>query len=158
MSKRKDILGLLFSLLLVGVAAAVASFFASGSTDIYQSLNRPPLAPPAWVFPLAWSVLYFLMAVSAWLVWRQGGEGVSRALALYVGQLLVNVFWPRLFFADQAFGAALVWLLLLLVLVIAMIKAFYPISRWAAFLQIPYLVWLLFAGYLNFMAVVLNSP
>ncbi len=156
MSKRKNILGLLLSLLLVAVAAGVAAFFASGSREIYQNLSLPPLAPPALAFPLVWSVLYFLMAVSAWLIWRQNREGGSRALSLYVAQLVVNVFWTRLFFANQAYGAAFIWLLLLLVLVIAMIKAYYPINRLAAFLQIPYLIWLLFAGYLNLMVAVLN--
>ena len=122
----------------------------------YESAAKPPLTPPAAVFPVVWAILYVLMGVSAAIVYSSDAPGKQTALAVYAAQLLVNFCWSLIFFVAKAYLPAFLWLLLLLVLIIIMIAKFYPISRTAAYLQLPYLLWVLFAGYLNFMIFLLN--
>ncbi len=154
--KRNVVRPFFFSLFLSLGFGALSAMFVQNSRQVYQTLHLPPLAPPGWLFPLVWTVLYILMGVSAWLVWRQGGPGAEQALRLYAAQLLVNVIWPFLFFGMQAYWLAFFWLLLLLVLVVMMIVSFYRVQPVAAYLQIPYLLWLLFAAYLNLAVAILN--
>lgn len=119
--------------------------------DIYnEEAVKPALSPPMWLFPVVWSILYALMGISAARVWMQeSAQTRSRGLNLYVAQLIVNFFWSLLFFNAQAYGFAALWLLLLWLLVIAMILSFRKTDLLAAKLQIPYLLWLTFALYLN---------
>ena len=119
---------------------------------------KPALTPPGWVFGLVWTILYTLMGISAARVWQtQDSPERSRGLNLYVAQLIVNFFWSLIFFNAQAFGFAVIWLLLLWVLVLLMILQFYKVERIAALLQIPYLIWLTFAAYLNIGVWYLNG-
>ena len=134
----------------------LSGLLMSNSTWVYETVQTPPLAPPGIVFPIVWSILYFLMGISAYLIWISKGPGRKRALTIYAVQLGVNFIWPLLFFNAMAFLPALIWLALLLVLIIAMITAFSKLSQTAARLQIPYLVWVLFAGYLNLGIWLLN--
>ena len=122
----------------------------------YFELVKPPLSPPPALFGIVWSVLYFLMAVSISLVISKGGQNAESASKIYYLQLIVNFVWPILFFNFGFLTLAFVWLLLLIALVVLMIVRFYKISPLAAYLQIPYLVWLLFAAYLNLAFVILN--
>jgi len=122
----------------------------------FKSLTAPPLAPPAVLFPIVWSILYTLMAVSITLVLSKGGNNSEDAAKIYYLQLLVNFIWPVLFFSFGLLTLSFIWLLLLIVLVIVMIVRFYKISPLAAYLQIPYLLWLFFAAYLNLGYVILN--
>ena len=119
---------------------------------------QPPLAPPAWVFPAVWTVLYILMGVACWLVWKSDAarQDKKRALTLYGGQLVVNFVWPLLFFGRGWYGVSFLWLLLLLALVLAAAAAFGRIRKLAAWLLAPYILWLLFAGYLNCAIWLLN--
>ncbi len=128
-----------------------------GGTDQYQSLVKPPLAPPGWVFPVVWSILYVLMAVGIWLVTKTGQPDAWKAVQIYVYQLLVNVLWPLLFFRLEWRLFAFFWLLLLLVLVSLTFATFRRFSRPAAYLLIPYMVWIVFAGYLNLAIYALNG-
>ncbi len=137
----------------VGVSLAaggLAALLTGGNMDVYEKLTpKPPLAPPGIVFPIVWSILYVLMGVAAYLV------SVSRppktaALTLFFLQLAVNALWPLLFFNLLAFKAAFFLLLLLLGLVIACYFAFRQHSRTAGNLLIPYILWLVFAAWLNF--------
>ena len=140
----------------VGVLSALLT---GGDMDIYPELVRPPLAPPAWLFPLAWTVLYILMGAGAARVYLLRGENPSAArsgLRLYAAQLAVNFLWSGIFFSLRAFLAAFLWLLLLLGLVAAMKARFSDVSRAAALMQLPYVLWLLFAAYLNFAIYLLN--
>lgn len=148
---------------LIGVALALAvgglSALLSGSgMDVYnEEAVKPALSPPMWLFPAVWSVLYVLMGVSAARVWMQApGAERSRGANLYIAQLVVNFFWSLLFFNARAYGFAVLWLLLLWLLVLAMILAFRKADRLAAGLQIPYLLWLSFALYLNISVWQLN--
>ena len=120
--------------------------------------SQAPLAPPGWVFPVVWVILYALMGFGAARVFlAQPGQYRSAGLNLYVAQLIVNFFWSLIFFNAGNYGFALAWLLLLLVLAGAMALAFSHADPLAGRLQIPYLIWLLFAAYLNY-AVWIKNP
>ena len=145
---------LLIPLAVGGLAAALTM----GSMSQYAALAQPPLSPPAWVFPVAWTILYLLMGLASWLVWRSDVPRAEkkRALTLYGVQLAVNFIWPLIFFRAGMYGFALIWLVVLLVLVTETAIAFGRIDMRAAWLLIPYLLWLLFAGYLNAGVWLLN--
>jgi len=146
----------------VAIALAVgglAALLTMDSMNIYETINKPPLSPPSILFPIVWTVLYILMGVSAAIVYTRG-DGINgtaqNALSVYALQLAVNFLWSIVFFNLQAFGLAFVVLLVLWLLIILMIYKFYAVSPLAAYLQIPYLLWVTFAGYLNLMIVILN--
>lgn len=147
-----------FILLSVGTGV-LAALLTSGGTDLYNgTLIKPPLSPPAVLFPIVWTVLYTLMGISAANVWLSPeSKDRKTGLNLFVAQLVVNFFWSLIFFNAQAFGFAFLWLLLLWVLIVLMILSFYKTDKLAALLQIPYLLWVSFAGYLNFMIWQLNG-
>ena len=143
-------LGLAASLLLCFAAAAVGARASLSAADFYASLARPAWAPPPWLFGPAWTLLYTLMAVAAWRVWRVAGfTGAWRALTLFVLQLVPNAAWSWLFFVahrgrGSTFDIALLWLL-----IIATTTAFARHDRKAAALMLPYLAWVSFALALN---------
>ena len=144
----------------IGIALAVgalSSILTSGSMEAFEQLNQPPLSPPGIVFPIVWTVLYTLMGLSAYLVWRETSPLRTGALRLYAVQLAVNFVWPLLFFRAQALGLAFAWLLLLWTLVVALIFRFSDIVPLAGWLQLPYLAWLTFAAYLSFGVLLLNG-
>ncbi len=130
---------------------ALAGYLTRNSMELYaETIIKPPLAPPGWLFPVVWVLLYALMGIGAARVWlAEKTPERFWALNIYVAQLVVNFFWPLIFFNLQAFGFALVWLLILWALVALMIFLFARVDRLAALLQIPYLIWLTFAVYLN---------
>lgn len=141
--------------LLVG---GVAGLLTRDAMSTYQNVNQPPLAPPAWLFPVVWTILYTLMGISAWLIknTRVSKEKKQEALSVYYYQLVVNFLWPVFFFNFQWFLFSFFWLVLLWILVFVMIRRFYEISKPASFLNIPYLLWLTFAAYLNLAVWWLN--
>lgn len=136
----------------------VAALLTGGGMDVFESVNQPPLSPPAWLFPVVWTILYTLMGISSYLIltFEAEKEEIQNALSIYAYQLTVNFLWPTFFFNFRWFFFSFLWLLLLIFLVAAMIREFYKISKPAAYLNIPYLIWLLFAGYLNFTIWWLN--
>jgi tryptophan-rich sensory protein len=138
---------------------ALAGFLTRNSTELYQNtILQPPLSPPALVFPVVWALLYALMGISAAMVSLSSPSEQRRSsLALYVLQLTVNFFWSILFFRLRAFGGALIWLIVLWVLILWLILSFRKVSPLAAKLQIPYLLWVTFAGYLNAGVWLLNG-
>ncbi|MBQ6931536.1 MAG: tryptophan-rich sensory protein [Clostridia bacterium] len=143
----------------IAVALGVGSLSAlltSGSMDIYSSLETPPLSPPSIAFPIVWTVLFTLMGISAARVFIANEYKWNNALTVYAVQLAVNFLWSIIFFNIRALLIAFLWLILLLVLIIIMIKGFYKYDKIAAYLQIPYLLWVTFAGYLNFGIYLLN--
>ncbi len=146
---------------IVSIAAALAvgglsAFFTRGNMAVYQNIVKPPLAPPSFLFPLVWSVLYVLMGISGGMIYLSGRPAKNTALLTYAVSLAVNFFWSIIFFNMQAYTFAFIWLILLLVLIIYTIKQYKPINIAAAYLQIPYLAWVIFAGYLNLMIAILN--
>ena len=142
--------GLLFWLLVVFAAAAVGAFASASASEFYRDLVRPSWAPPGWLFGPVWTVLYALMGVAAWLVWRARGFGGARnALLAFVVQLAVNALWTWLFFVWRQGGLAFAEILLLLALILTTIVLFWRVSRLAAVLLVPYLLWVSFASALT---------
>lgn len=132
--------------LLVGGAAA---FVTRDSMESFEVLNQPPLSPPGWLFPVVWTILYILMGISAYLISEESNKDTKKKSTLYYYQLIVNFLWPIFFFNFGWYLFSLFWLLLLWTMVFVMIKSFASISKLAAYLNIPYLIWLTFAAYLN---------
>lgn len=148
MGRGKCDLGLFGWLLLCFAAAAPGAFFMPG--EWYVSLEKPAWHPPGWLFGPVWSVLYAMMAVAAWLVWKQGGFTIQRkALGLFLAQLLLNALWTPLFFGLQQPGLAFAEILLMWLAIAATLITFRPISRPAFWLLVPYLAWVTFATVLN---------
>ena len=149
---------LLFLIICLGTGILAAALTAGG-TQLYSSmLVKPPLSPPAILFPIVWTVLYALMGISGARIWlAPESRDRSKGLNLFFAQLIVNFFWSPIFFNAQAFGFAFFWILLLWVLIIMMIVSFYKTDKAAALLQLPYLLWVTFAAYLTFMIWQLNS-
>ena len=145
-------------ILLSEAVGALSGWLSREGMEMYsQSVTQPPLSPPAVLFPIVWTVLYALMGIGAARIWlAPESPERSRGLNLFVAQLIVNFFWSLIFFNLQAFGFALLWLLLLWVLVAWMTVVFYQTDKLAAWLQIPYLIWLTFAAYLSGAVWVLN--
>ncbi len=149
------IISVLFALGVGGLSA----FLTRNSMNIYQSINKPPLSPPGWLFPIVWTILFTLMGISSARIYIKGkekGVNVSAPLKTYLWQLGANFIWSLLFFNRRQFLLSFFWIIALWWLIYTMIKQFKEIDPLAAKLQIPYLLWVTFAGYLNFMIWVLN--
>ena len=144
----------------IAVALAVGGLSAlltGDSMEKYKALRQPPLAPPGWVFPVVWTILFVLMGVGAAMVCLNGSSSKKKPIAIYGLQLTVNFFWTILFFLLEARLFAFFWLLLLLGLAVWMAISFGRVNKTAGLLQIPYILWLLFAGYLNLAVYLLNG-
>ena len=149
-SKPWQALGLLAWLGLVFLAAAAGALASVDAASFYVGLNKPAWAPPASAFGPVWSVLYALMGVSAWLVWRErGNKPVAWALSLFIAQLLANALWSWLFFAWRLGVASFGDVVLLLALIVLTITAFFRVSRLPAWLMLPYLAWVCLASALT---------
>lgn len=124
----------------------------------YATLAKPTISPPNWVFGPIWTTLYILMAVAVWLVYLKGWghPGVKAALAVYALQLVLNALWSYLFFGMHALGVAFVELVVLWLSIATTMYLFYAIAPLAAVLLAPYLAWVSFAGYLNYLLWTLN--
>ncbi len=142
--------------ILIALGAGVVGNLLGGGMDVYDTIVKPSFAVPPIVFPIVWTVLYILMGISAYIISTSDSKNKDMALGIYAVQLVVNALWPLFFFRFQMFFVSFLWLLLLIALVIAMIIAFYKIRPIAAYLQIPYLAWLIFASVLNFAIYRLN--
>ena len=149
--------GLVGWLLLTFAAAATGAAASASAAAFYQQLARPHWAPPGWVFAPVWSVLYVLMGVAAWLVWRAHGFMRARsALILFVVQLIANALWSWVFFVWHQGGLAFAEVLLLWVLIVGTVVAFWRLNTLAAVLLLPYLAWVTFASALTFSIWKLN--
>ncbi|MBE6836383.1 MAG: tryptophan-rich sensory protein [Ruminococcus sp.] len=148
---------IIFSAISLGVGG-LAAIFTRENMDIYERINQPFFSPPSWVFPIVWAILYILMGIGAGLVWCAPRNADKKPAAIfYFGlQLVVNFFWSIIFFNLQMFKASFVWLVFLLALILLMVSAFAKVSKVAAYLQIPYIAWVFFAGILNLGIAILN--
>lgn len=142
--------------ILIPIAVGLLSALSAGNMSLYSRINKPLLAPPAFIFPLVWFKLYILMGISSYIIYESDSPYKADALKVYGLQLLFNFFWSILFFRFRLYLIAFLWLLVLIALIAIMIYRFYRISHLAAYLQIPYLLWCLFASYLNLMIFKLN--
>ncbi len=148
---KRQLLGLLGWLLLVFAAAAIGGLASSRAGPFYQQLVRPDWAPPGWLFAPVWSMLYLLMGIAAWLVWRGPGfRGARIALALFLVQLAANALWTWLFFAWQKGALAFGEILVLWALILATVIAFWRVRPLAGALLLPYLAWVSFACALSY--------
>lgn len=132
------------------------SFFIPNMEGYYDSLIKPPLNPPGVLFPIVWSILYLLMSISLYIVSESSSINKEQSYLIYIFQLVVNSIWTLLFFGFGLELISFLWILLLIVLVILMIREFYKINKTAGLLQIPYLLWITFAAYLNLAIYILN--
>lgn len=149
----------ILSVLVALAVGGLSALLTSGNMNLYEKINRPPLSPPSILFPIVWTFLYILMGISSAMIFLQKEKypkEVSEALFTYTTQLFFNFFWSILFFNFEAYLISFVWLICLWMLILTMIIRFYKISPPAAYLQIPYLIWVTFAGYLNLMIYLLN--
>jgi tryptophan-rich sensory protein len=157
MNMKKRLPYIICAVIALAVGGLSALLSMNGMEMYTDNLLKPPLSPPAWIFPVVWTILYVLMGIGAARIWMlPESETRSRGLNLYVTQLIVNFFWSLIFFNAQAYGFAVIWLLLLWGLVLWMILQWRKIDPIAALLQIPYLIWLTFAAYLNIGVWILN--
>jgi len=163
---------LVIAILVSELAGVIGSLFTvSAIPNWYAGLVKPALNPPSWVFGPAWTILYALMGVAAFLIWReydkltlseveglviQRKKQIKIALSIFLGQLVLNTLWSIIFFGFQNPGWALVNIVALWLAIIFTIIVFYKISRPAAFLLLPYILWVSFAGYLNFSIWLFN--
>lgn len=154
--KLKKYLPYIISVSIPLAVGGIASLFTIKGLPYYQLQRKPWFAPPELLFPIVWSILYFLMGIGAALVWKSKDTQKRSALRIYAAQLAVNFFWSVLFFGLHQYFLAFLWLLLLIALIASMIRAFAPINRTAARLQLPYLLWCCFAAILNFSVWLLN--
>lgn len=153
-----NITALFISILIAQAAGGVGSIFTANSVKVwYLTLIKPSFNPPSWVFGPVWTLLFVLMGTAAYLIWqKRGTAGVNLALAVYGTQLVLNALWSYLFFGLHNPVLALVEIVFLWILILACVILFYPISKTASYLMIPYILWVSFAGVLNFFIWRLN--
>lgn len=156
MSERtKNVLKTIFYSVIIVIIATLGSV---NSKEYYSSLILPKGAPPSWLFPIMWGIIYTLIIISSSLVVLKVKDGMYKkdALSYYYTQFLVNAVWPYLFFVFKTPLLAFLWLILLLVLVVITALKFYRLLKISGYLFIPYVLWLLYAGYINLFVVILN--
>ncbi len=148
-------------LISIGIPLAtggLAALLTKDSMDLYSKINQPPLSPPGWLFPVAWTILYLLMGISLYLIWNNSTDYNFKKVAfiLFSVQLILNFIWSLVFFNSRQFTAAFIILIFMFIFTLFMTLRFYKINKISAFLQIPYILWLTFAAYLNYAICVLN--
>ena len=153
--KKINIKELLFYIIITLIIGGIPSLFIKTS-EVYGKLNKPPLSPPGIIFPFVWGTLFILMAISIYRVMKSDSDKKSEARLIYFIQLIINAFWTPIFFGLNQYFLAFLWILMLILLVVTMLILFYKIDKVSAYLNIPYLIWLLFACYLNFGIFILN--
>ena len=137
----------------------ISALLTRGNMNLYDEINTPALSPPSILFPIVWTILYVLMGVSAALIYNSiyvDSDKRVKALSTYGLSLIVNFLWSIIFFNMRMYFFAFIWLILLWVLVLKTILEYWEINKTAAIIQIPYLLWVTFAGYLTFSIYLLN--
>ncbi len=147
-----------FFVLLTEAVGGLSGFLTRKGTELYKTaIIKPPLSPPSAVFPIVWTILFALMGIGAAQIWMAPPSNArTRSLVLFAVQLVFNFFWSIIFFNLQNYGFALVWLIALWVLILVMCLSYREVDRLAAWLQIPYFLWVTFAAYLNLGVWILN--
>lgn len=157
--KKENIGRLVAALVIPIVIGGISAALSAKGMINYATMNKPPLSPPAWMFPVAWTILYLMMGFASYLIVVSEGEMRSKAMALiiYALQLLMNFMWSIIFFKWEQFMTAFAWLFVMFVFVIGCTIRFWRIKKLAAYMMIPYIAWLMFAAYLNMGAYILNQ-
>ena len=156
--KKHNISDMLIYIISAEIIGAVSALLAGGFSDFFNKYEEPPLLPPGWLFPVVWTILYAVMGYSAYLVTHSYGETAQKktALTIYWVQLALNFMWSIIFFRFEALWLAFVVIMALWIMIIAMILSFRKISPLAAYINIPYLIWVTFAAYLNLATAIIN--
>ena len=154
---RKSVKNLIVAVAIPLLVGGLSALLAGGMSS-FDSVQKPPLSPPGWLFPVVWSLLYILMGVASHIVYSASAPTYLKngALLTYAAQLFFNFMWSIIFFRFEAYLFAFVWLVLLLILIITTAVRFYKIKPLAGILLIPYIIWVAFAGYLNLAIYFLN--
>lgn len=154
----KQIVPIIVCIIITETLGFTVGMLTREGTRIYaDTMVKPPLSPPALLFPVAWTLLYALMGVGVAMIINSESSGArTLGIILYIAQLFFNLTWSFIFFTFKNYGGALVWIIILFILVAAMTVTFFKVSHVAAFIQIPYIIWLIFATYLNAGVMVLN--
>ena len=149
---------LLIAIAIPELVGGLSALLSGNIGNRYTQFNQPPLSPPGIIFPIVWVILYALMGIASYIVYEEAGRTAKgkQALAFYGAQLFFNFLWPIVFFRAEAYWLAVVVIIILLVLVVITMLIFRKINKTAFYLMIPYLLWLLFATYLNIGVAVLN--
>ena len=149
---------LLWAIAIPLAVGGLSALLTMGNMELFELVEKPPLSPPAWLFPTVWTALYILMGVASYLVVeaRASSDSKTSAIVFYSLQLLFNFFWSIFFFNLEAYTLSLVWLAALLFLVVITAVKFGRVTRAAGLLLVPYAVWVAFAGYLNAGIAFLN--
>ena len=145
---------LFFYIFITIIIGGIPSIFVI-TNNIYNNLNKPVLSPPSILFPIVWTILFILMGISIYRA-NYNKDNKFNPNIIYFVQLIVNSLWTPIFFGLNEYFFAFIWLLILLILVIYMVYKFYFIDRLSSYINIPYIIWLLFAGYLNLFIFILN--
>ena len=155
--KKIDWYLLLKIVLVTELIGILSGLFAGNTGQLYASFIKPPLSPPGWLFGVVWPVLYLLMGIAAYLIYlAPQSQDRQQAITLYWVQLFVNFLWPIVFFRFEGYWLSVAVILLLVILVAMTTLQFWKINKTAGYLMLPYLLWLLFATYLNIGVAVLN--
>lgn len=159
--KTKNLYKLAAAIAFCEAAGIIGALFTAPAirSGWYESLLKPPLSPPNWIFGPVWTLLYAFMGLAAFLIWRKSLDRKNEkiALGIFTGQLILNTLWSIIFFGLRSPAAAFIEIIFLWLAIIATIIAFAKISKPAAWLLVPYIAWVSFAGYLNFMIWRLNT-
>lgn len=150
---------LIISVIISLSVGGLSALLTMKNMSLFDEVKKPPLSPPAVLFPIVWTVLYILMGISSAIVFEHRVFKKSEAekgLLIYAVSLVINFFWSIIFFNFRAFTFAFFWLLLLWCAILYMIAQFYKVNKLSSYLQIPYLIWVTFAGYLTFAISILN--
>ena len=154
--KNIDLKKLLFYIFITILIGVLPSIFVFKDMSFYKLLDKPPLSPPSILFPIAWTILYILMGISIYRIDKTNSNKKSETKLIYFIQLVINALWTPIFFGLKEYFLAFLWILMLILLVVTMMILFFKIDKISSYLNIPYILWLLFAAYLNFGIFVLN--
>ena len=148
---------LLINLAIPLIVGGLSGFIIREAIKFYnQNVSKPSFSPPSILFPIVWTILYTLMGISSYIVFETDSKIRKKALTVYGIQLLINFIWPIIFFNFKMYLFAFIWLVLLCLFVLEMISLYFKIKPIAAYLQVPYMLWLIFAAVLNFNVFLLN--
>ena len=146
----------IFSILLSLTVGGLSALSIANNMNIYDKINTPPLSPPGWLFPAVWTILFIVMGISSAMIFTSKSSKKDDALFIYAVSLVLNFSWSIFFFNMQSFILSFIILVALWLSIIITIIQYYKINKVSAWLQLPYLLWVTFAGYLNFAIILLN--
>lgn len=158
--KWKKVGSIALAIIIPLIVGGLSALLTKDAMESFNKLNQPPLSPPSWLFPVVWTVLFILMGISSYIIYKNKNtyyfEEREKALVYYVLQLIFNFVWSLLFFNMKWFVFSFIWLLVLWVLILLLMINAKKVNKIAFYLLIPYLLWVTFAGYLNLGIAILN--